>query len=50
MDLLHALHGIVKLSASAAATPPVAEAAVSSTALSNAAKSVGGYTAGTLES
>jgi len=35
-------------SASAAATPPVAEAAVSSTALSNAANSVGGYTAGTL--
>jgi len=35
-------------SASAAATPPVAEAAVSSTALSNAASSVGGYTAGTL--
>ena len=30
-------------SASAAATPPVAEAAVSSTALSNAANSVGGY-------
>jgi len=30
------------------ATPPVAEAAVSSTALSNAAISVGGYTAGTL--
>ena len=36
-------------SASAAATPPVAEAAVSSTALSNAANSVGGYTAGTLQ-
>ena len=35
-------------SASAAATPPVAEAAVSSMALSNAANSVGGYTAGTL--
>jgi len=35
-------------SASAAATPPVAEAAVSSTALSNTANSVGGYTAGTL--
>ena len=35
-------------SASVAATPPVAEAAVSSTALSNAANSVGGYTAGTL--
>jgi len=35
-------------SASAAATPPVAEAAFSSTALSNAANSVGGYTAGTL--
>jgi len=35
-------------SASAAATPPVAEAAVSSTALSNAASSVSGYTAGTL--
>ena len=35
-------------SASAAATPPVAEAAVSSTALSNAANSVSGYTAGTL--
>jgi len=35
-------------SASAAATPPVAEAAVSSTALSNAANSVGGYTAGIL--
>jgi len=35
-------------SASAAATPPIAEAAVSSTALSNAANSVGGYTAGTL--
>jgi urease accessory protein UreF len=35
-------------STSAAATPPVAEAAVSSTALSNAANSVGGYTAGTL--
>jgi len=35
-------------SASAAATPPVAEAAVSSTALSNAANSIGGYTAGTL--
>jgi len=35
-------------SASAAATPPVAEAAISSTALSNAASSVGGYTAGTL--
>jgi len=34
--------------ASAAATPPVAEAAVSSTALSNAVNSVGGYTAGTL--
>jgi len=36
--LSHALHGIVK----------PAEAAVSSTALSNAANSVGGYTAGTL--
>jgi len=35
-------------SASAAATSPVAEAAVSSTALSNAANSVGGYTAWTL--
>jgi len=35
-------------SAGAAATPPVAEAAVSSTALSNAANSVSGYTAGTL--
>ena len=35
-------------SASTAATPPVAEAAVSSTALCNAASSVGGYTAGTL--
>ena len=35
-------------SASAAATPSVTEAAVSSTALSNAANSVGGYTAGTL--
>jgi len=35
-------------SASAAATPPVAEAAVSSTALSKAVNSVGGYTAGTL--
>jgi len=35
-------------SASAAATPSVAEAAVSSTALSNAANSVGGYPAGTL--
>jgi len=39
-------------SASAAAAPPVAEAAVSATggvaALSNAANSVGGYTAGTL--
>jgi len=35
-------------SASAAATPPVAEAAVSSTALSNAANRVGGYTAGIL--
>jgi len=35
-------------SASTAATPPVAEAAVSSTALSNAANSVSGYTAGTL--
>jgi len=35
-------------SASVAATPPVAEAAVSSTALSNAANSVRGYTAGTL--
>ena len=36
--LSHALHGIVN----------PAEAAVSSTALSNAANSVGGYTAGTL--
>ena len=36
-------------SASAAATPPVAKAADSSTALSNAANGVGGYTAGTLE-
>jgi len=35
-------------SRSAAATPPVAEAAVSSTALSNATNSVGGYAAGTL--
>ena len=35
-------------SASTAATPPVAEAAVSSTALFKAANSVGGYTAGTL--
>jgi len=35
-------------SASASATPPVAEAAVSSMALSNAANSVSGYTAGTL--
>jgi len=35
-------------SASAAAAPPVAEAAVSSTALSNATDSVGGYTARTL--
>ena len=35
-------------SASAAATSPVAEAAVASTALSHAANSVGGYTAGTL--
>jgi len=35
-------------SESAAATPPVAEAAVSSTALSNVANSVGSYTAGTL--
>jgi len=35
-------------SASASATPPVAEAAVSSMALSNAANSVGGYTAATL--
>jgi len=35
-------------SASAAATPPVAEAAVSSTALSIAANNVSGYTAGTL--
>jgi len=35
-------------SASASAPQPVAEAAVSSTALSNAANSVGGYTAGTL--
>jgi len=35
-------------SASAAATPQVAETAVSSTALSNTANSVGGYTAGTL--
>jgi len=35
-------------SASAAATPPVAEAAVSSMAISNAANSVRGYTAGTL--
>ena len=33
-------------SASAAATPPVVEAAVSSTALSNAANSVSGYTVG----
>ena len=36
-------------SASAAATPQVAETAVSSTALSNTANSVGGYTAGTLQ-
>ena len=35
-------------SASASATPPVTEAAVSSTALSNAANSVCGYTTGTL--
>jgi len=35
-------------SASTAATPPVAEAAVSSMALSNAVNSVGGYTTGTL--
>ena len=35
-------------SASAAAIPPVAGAAVSSTALSNAMNIVGGYTAGTL--
>jgi len=34
--------------ASAVATPPVAEAAVFSTTLSNPANSVGGYTAGTL--
>ena len=35
-------------SASAATTPPVAEAAVPSTALSNTVNGVGGYTAGTL--
>ena len=35
------------VSPSAAATPPVAEAAVSSMALYNAANIVGGYTAGT---
>ena len=35
-------------SASTAATPPVTEAVVSSTALSNAANRIGGYTAGTL--
>ena len=42
---LHALHGIVKPTQQA---QPVAEAAVFSTALSNAANIVGGYTAGTL--
>ena len=41
-------HGDIPLSILLAHTPPVAEAAVSSTALSNAANSVSGYTVGTL--
>jgi len=51
---LHALHSACSTwhskanSASVADTPIGAEAAVSSPALSNAANSVGGYTAGTL--
>jgi len=48
MDLACSTWHSKAVSASAAATPPVAEAAVSSTVLSNAANIVGGYTAGTL--